>query len=157
MLNGNSNPLKTILWFLFLVRTPAGTIALSCSDAFSSEQDYPELFCKVSPVAAPRSDLTLMESARRMERVKSTHGPTISLPNILIIQGLRGASRSDSSIMDLSSSLRQTRRTAHYRTCPKLLSASLRLPIRESPYGRNSRRDTSLVSTEPSHERRVGH
>lgn len=72
---------------------------------------------------------------------QSTYGPTISLLNILIQQGLRGASRSDFSIMGLASSPRQARRTARRRTCPKLLSGPL--SFRESPYGRNSRRNTS--------------
>jgi len=69
MFNRNSNPLKTILLLLFLGGTPPSTMALSLPDAFSSEARYTESFCKAIPVAAPRSDLTLMESARRMERV----------------------------------------------------------------------------------------
>jgi hypothetical protein len=60
-------PPRNHTWFLLLGRTPASTIAFSCLDPSPSEQGYTELFCKATPVAAPRSDLALTE---RMERVK---------------------------------------------------------------------------------------
>lgn len=97
-----------------------------------------------------------MESARRIDQwnvSKSTLPPTVSLLNILMQQGPRGAPRSHFRITDLSSSPRQTRRTARRRTCPKLLSGSLSInhsgeTLDDKIY--------HLLSTEPSHGRPIG-
>lgn len=73
MFNRNSNPLKSAHWFLFLGRAPASTIDLSCPDAYPSEQSYTELFCKATPLAASRSDLTLMERMERVNKYARAH------------------------------------------------------------------------------------